>query len=48
MKVYCVFTDYNYEGKELEGVFLNEADADAYIEKGKLYFHLVKEVWEVK
>lgn len=48
MKVYCVFADYKYEGRELEEIFLNEADADAYIEKNKLYSHLVKEVWEVK
>lgn len=48
MKVYCVFADYNYEGRELEEIFLNEADADTYIEKSKLYFSLVKEVWEVK
>jgi len=49
MKVYCVFIDYNYEGKELEEIFLNEADADAYIENHKSYWHLlVKEIWEVK
>ena len=47
-KVWCVFADYNYEGRELKRIFLIEADADAYIEKNKSFFHLVKEEWPIQ
>jgi hypothetical protein len=47
MKVYCVFADYNHEGKELMEVFAKEEDADKYIDKNKAYFHLVKEKWTI-
>lgn len=47
-KVWCVFSDYGVEGRELEVIFLIEADADAYIEKNKAYFPLVKEEWPIQ
>ena len=47
MKVYCVFTDYNYEGKELEHIFAKEEDADKYIAENKAYYTLVKEEWTI-
>ncbi len=47
-EVYCVFADYNHEGRELMEVFAKEEDADKMIEANKLYYHLVKEKWTVK
>lgn len=46
--VWCVFSDYGVEGRELEGIYLIEADADAYIENNKSYSHLVKEEWPIR
>jgi hypothetical protein len=38
MKVYCVFVDYNYEGKDLRHIFAKEEDADVFIaSKSELY-----------
>lgn len=47
MTVWCVFTDYNYEGKELEGIFLTKAAADAYINQNHHHNLLVKEEWAI-
>jgi hypothetical protein len=42
-----VFTDYNYGRRELEGIFLTEAAADAYLNYKNNYNLLVKEEWAI-
>jgi hypothetical protein len=45
MKVYCVFRDYDYEGKDLKHIFAKEEDADVFIaSKPELY---VKKIFYV-